>query len=652
MKPAASIAQLERLLRSGLQAQAAGRLDEASGFYGRALALHPSCADALHLLGQARFLAQRADEALGLVDRAIAVAPATPSYLNTRGVILRALDRATEAIASFRAAIALDARHAGARKNLAGGLASTGAATGEVAAAYVAAAALAPQDPECWLGAAQALDGLGRHSEAAAAAERATALDPGSAACVDAWFAAARAAGGLSLMEERLAPIVAANPGRAEVAMRLVDVRVELGQPERAEEGSLALVARAPADARAWQRRGVVLQETGREEEAIAAFKRALELAPGDDVSDQRIANCLVKLDRDEEALERYRGHLGRFPHIAVSWSNAAIILCRLDRDREALAFFDRAVDGDPGLRIARASRAMARMRLGMLREGWDDYRFREARDEPYTGEAWPSSLAGRRIHVRAEQGVGDQLYFLRFARLAAGRGAELTVDVVGKLAGMARRAGFVVSEEAPEGAQSVFMGDLPWLLGCGDDDFPPPFAIEPLPESVARARELLAGLPRPIVGATWRAGGVRGKKDTIKLVPPAAFGAALRGATGSVVSLQRLPEPGETEAFSAALGRDVLDLSACNDDLELMLALMAQVDAYAGVSNANLHLRCAVGLPSDILVTFPLDWRWMRAEGGFLPWYPGCRSYRQAPAGGWTQALEELAAAARGWRA
>jgi hypothetical protein len=129
-------------------------------------------------------------------------------------------------------------------------------------------------------------------------------------------------------------------------------------------------------------------------------------------------------------------------------------------------------------------------------------------------------------------------------------------------------------------------------------------------------------------------------------------LGATLRGAPGSVVSLQRLPEPGETEAFAEALGRDVADLSACNDDLELMLALMAQLDAYAGVSNANLHLRCAVGLPSDILVTFPLDWRWMRAAGGFLPWYPGCRSYRQAPAGGWAQALEELAAAVRGWHA
>ena len=71
--------------------------------------------------------------------------------------------------------------------------------------------------------------------------------------------------------------------------------------------------------------------------------------------------------------------------------------------------FFDRAVEGDPALRIARASRAMARMRLGRLHDGWDDYRFREARDEPFQGERWPASLAGRRIHVRAEQGVGFQ---------------------------------------------------------------------------------------------------------------------------------------------------------------------------------------------------------------------------------------------------
>ena len=55
-----------------------------------------------------------------------------------------------------------------------------------------------------------------------------------------------------------------------------------------------------------------------------------------------------------------------------------------------------------------------------------------------------------------------------------------------------------------------------------------------------------------PLVGVTWRAGGVRGKKDTVKSVPPRELGAALRDAPGTILSLQRLPEPGETEAFLA----------------------------------------------------------------------------------------------------
>lgn len=652
MKPAASVATIERQLRAGLQAQAAGRLGEAAGLYRRVLAVHPSCADAAHLLSQVRYLEGRGEEALALVSSALAIAPSTAIYLNTRGAILRALSRPADALVDFRRALALDPRHAGARKSLAGALAESGAPDGEVADAFVAAAALAPGDPECWLGAGIALHRAGRHAEAAAAAERATILGPASVEALDAWFAAAKAADGLALLEERLSALAAARPDSVEITLRLVDARVELGAAERAEEASLGLATRVPLDARAWQRRGIVLQETGRTEQAIEAFSRAIALSPDDEVSDQRLGNCLVKLERLDDALAHYRRHLARFPHVALSWNNAAVVLCRLDRDEEALGFFDRAVEADASLRIARASRAMARMRLGMLHDGWDDYRFREVKDVPLSGQRWPRALAGRRIHVRAEQGVGDQVYFLRFARLAVERGATLSVDVVGKLAGMAGRMGFAVAAEAPAGAEVVAMGDLPWLLDCGDADFPAPIPVPALAGSVERARLLLAGMPRPVSGVTWRAGGVRGQRDTVKLVPPEALGAALRDAPGTIVSLQRLPGEGEHAAFEAGLGRKVPDLSACNDDLELMLALMGELDAYAGVSNANLHLRCAAGRGSDILSTFPLDWRWMRSADGGVPWYPGCRAYRQDVDGGWRSALPALSAAARLWGA
>ena len=81
------------------------------------------------------------------------------------------------------------------------------------------------------------------------------------------------------------------------------------------------------------------------------------------------------------------------------------------------------------------------------------------------------------------------------------------------------------------------------------------------------------------------------------------------------MVILQRNPLPHEVEAFSQTLGRPVHDFSVLNENLEQMLALLAVIDDYVGVSNANMHLRAAVGRTARVLVPAPPEWRWM-AEG------------------------------------
>lgn len=257
--------------------------------------------------------------------------------------------------------------------------------------------------------------------------------------------------------------------------------------------------------------------------------------------------------------------------------------------------------------------------------------------------DRWPASLAGRRIHVHAEQGIGDHLFFLRFAPLIAARGATITVEAERRIEPMVARSGLVPVDARPEGAEATRMGDLPWLLGCGDDDVPGPLALPVLADRAARVAARLADLPRPILGVTWRAGGVQGDRNTTKSVPPEALAAVLRATRGTVVSVQRLPLSGDQSAFVAALGREMVDLSAWNEDLELMLALMAALDGYVGVSNANVHLRCGAGLGSDILVPFPMDWRWRVTASGEVPWYPGSRAYHQTPDGDWSAALAAL---------
>ena len=160
---------------------------------------------------------------------------------------------------------------------------------------------------------------------------------------------------------------------------------------------------------------------------------------------------------------------------------------------------------------------------------------------------------------------------------------------------------------------------------------------------SVLRVAAVLGDLPRPWIGVTWRAGGLMLGRDTTKEIAPDALGGLLSGCAGSVVSVQRLLRGGEHRSLEAALGRPVLDLSSWNDDLESMLALMAALDGYVGVSNANVHLRCGMGLGSDVLVPFPMDWRWRKTRGGAVPWYPQSRAYHQDRSGDWRAAFAAL---------
>jgi hypothetical protein len=108
------------------------------------------------------------------------------------------------------------------------------------------------------------------------------------------------------------------------------------------------------------------------------------------------------------------------------------------------------------------------------------------------------------------------------------------------------------------------------------------------------------------------------------------------------VISIQRNPKATENSVLSGLVGKPVHDLSELNADLESMLALLALLDDYVGVSNTNTHLRATVGKTARVLVPRPADWRWMSA-GDESPWFPGFRVYRQSPDGDWETALGRL---------
>ena len=432
--------------------------------------------------------------------------------------------------------------------------------------------------------------------------------------------------GELGRLDEALATLrtsLRARAANAEVHFNIGKVFDKKGDLAAARDAFRRAAAIDPRYPGARAMLGRSLRQLGEAETAVGVLQEAVADDPGDEWS-------IVQLG---QALMTTRG------------VSATLALCR-----------DAAARLPQSGMLAR-NLAHALLAAGEFRAGWKEYLRRDLGGPvpraTLPGEL-PADLRGRSVLLRSEQGLGDILFFLRFAPALVERGARLSVAAPPKLVPLLARVGLFerVVEASWPGAHDfdIAIGDLPYLTGA--DTAPPSLAIEALPERIEAWRARLARFgPPPYVGVTWRAGTDFRRRpefganiqSLFKEAPLQGLAATLRGAAGTLVSLQRRADAAEIDRFAALLGRPILDAHAANDDLEDALGLLAQLDDYVCVSNTNVHLRAMIGRTARVLVPFPPEWRWM-AAGDASPWFPGSAAYRQGARGEWGPAFERLA--------
>ena len=608
------------LLQAALAAHKAGRLDDADALYDRIIAANPDQADALNLSGMLRLQRGDAMGARARISQAIAARPREALYHANLAKALQAAGDLAGATASLRQAAKLAPGQSGVWQQLGLALRGEGEFAG-AADAFRRAAQAAPSELAPLNNLAAVLLEQGRPGEARPAIARALALDK------DNPFALANEGQAL-LLEERPADAIA---------------------PLR------RALAADPANAMTLNSLGIALQDALQIEESLAVLQRALALAPRSPMIRVSYGNALKKSGRYDEAIGEFERALKLRPDVAEVHSHIGSCHEGMMRYDAAVAAYDEALRLKPDYRRARHNRGMALLTVGRFETGWRDYTCRDLRADLAAGSLrephGPDDIANRHILLLGEQGLGDEIFFLRFHPELARRGAaRISARISAKIASLIGRVpglDDVVSGPSarPPADTVIAVGDLPMVLRMsGVDQIPPSLRVEPLAERVADIAERLAALgPPPYIGVTWRAGTADRLGSLFKLAPLADIGAALAGLPGTLIALQRLPESGEIAALAAAAGKPVHDLTALNDDLEGMLALLSLLDDYVCVSNTNVHLRAMVGRTCRVLIPAPPDFRWL-AAGDESPWFPGSRVYRQGADGSWREALSSLA--------
>jgi len=223
--------------------------------------------------------------------------------------------------------------------------------------------------------------------------------------------------------------------------------------------------------------------------------------------------------------------------------------------------------------------------------------------------------LAGKRLLIWPEQGLGDEIMFARFARWAHEQGAQVTLLCSPPL-------------------QRLFDVSLPAevLATEGEVTFPDPDFWAMSADMLTEGGFTPATLPRaPYLFAPSQGRGV---------------GIKTRGNPAHDNDARRsLPDDLAAELLSLPGAVDLDPSSTGATDFQETAKIVAGLDLVVSVDTSVAHLAGALGVPVWILLPhFNTDWRWMRGRDD-SPWYPSARLFRQEVDEDWRPVIDRACA-------
>jgi hypothetical protein len=405
----------------------------------------------------------------------------------------------------------------------------------------------------------------------------------------------------------------------------------------------------------------VALRDSIRQAMQRRCYARAAELC--------QIGLNRCSLDPNEPAdassiLHRWREEAERFLRLGVATSSdppadfhcGTEALGRCDY-AAAIAHLQRAVAQQPDSAGCHAHLGMALLGAGYFADGWREYEWRTklpwARPRVMQSDAWTGeAMPGQVLLLWDEQGLGDAIQFIRFAKEAAvASKAQVIFHGRPRLCRLFRSCPGLDeviprTHNFPPPAAHASIVSLPALLGLDSATGQSPWPYLSAEPGLVRSWEkALALLPRPRVGLAWQ-GSPGFCNDSQRSVALSEFLSVLTKFSGKVsfVSLQKGPARAQlsllpTDLVPRDLGRE---LDEGDDAFVDTAAVMSHLDLVITTDTSLAHLAGALGATSWLLLGHGSEWRWGR-DSESTPLYPRARLFRRGPGESWANVMDRV---------
>ncbi|MDF2577009.1 MAG: glycosyl transferase group 1 [Chlamydiales bacterium] len=401
----------------------------------------------------------------------------------------------------------------------------------------------------------------------------------------------------------------------------------------------------------AYKQLGHLAKKDGLLEQAEIYYKQALELKP----DMYHVYNCLGEVfARKNNFLEAklfIEKALALSPQYASAYSNLGIVLQNLGEYKQAILCYQKAIELNPDLAVAHNNLGMLQILCKNFSEGWKEYEWRLIANNLYISDReikkpiWRGEdLNGKTLLIRAEQGYGDTIQFIRYIKLFEGINANIIVEVQPPLKELLQYnfthlATFIEpSDSLAEIDYHVALLSLPFLFDTRLENIPnwqPYLQIPPIKQTLLVNSNCEY---KPRIGFAWT-GNSQHTNNKNRSCPLNSFLKIFKSFNGLFYSLQVGLIENELAKESYP---NVMDLTSKICDFTDTAQLIQQLDLVICVDTATAHLAAALGKPTWILLPYFPDWRWFLGQND-SPWYGSARLFRQSSIGNWDSVFEEI---------
>ncbi|HJN12491.1 MAG TPA: FkbM family methyltransferase [Pirellulaceae bacterium] len=404
---------------------------------------------------------------------------------------------------------------------------------------------------------------------------------------------------------------------------------------------------------------GNTLKQLGRLDEAIASCQKALEYNPDYSTAYNNLGVAYVAKGDMDAAKATFEKSLELMPDGVVAHSNLGAALVRQGDFKAGSEQSEAALKFDPKYAEAHKNLAIVWLLTGDFERGWPEYEWRWRCPEnslpPISQPMWDGSpLQGRTILLVAEQGLGDTLHFVRYAKLLRLQGAHVIVA--------AQKPLLPILAECPGVDQWVEL----------DGTYPAFDTWAPLVSLPGLVKTTLASIPAEIPYLTADPALVQTWSDRLSVYPGFRIGIAWQGSADFHADRQRsialglfapLAEIPGVQLFSLQKGFGSEQIAALNGQFDVVdfgdeldanagpfmdtAAIMQCMDLVVSSDTSVPHLAGALGIEIWMALSLSPDWRWL-LDRDDSPWYPSMRLFRQRTMGDWNDVFQRIATALR----